>query len=250
MRCHHARYLPLLVMGTLLTACRSKQPIQDAARSNSSNDSVFERVVEVAPEQAKRVKIYYKDAKGVSYGSLANLFEQMKAKDIKPKALINGGMVDIDGKPVGLLIVDGNTIRGLNMHNGKENFSMGKHGVFAITKSGKALVFNPAERRSGAFLRSLKYATQSGPLLVSHGKIVAGKDWNRLNSRSAVGVTKAGGVVFVQSASIGLRAFAEACRKRGMWDALFLDGGGYSCVAREPSEANFVQRYAGIISVE
>lgn len=249
MRCHYAHYLPLLVMGTLLTACRSSPPIQDAARSNSSSDSVFERVVEVAPEQAKRVKIYYKDAKGVSYGSLANLFEQMKAKNIKPKALINGGMVDIDGKPVGLLIVDGNTICGLNMHNGKENFSMGRHGVFAITKSGKALVFNPAERRGGAFLRSLKYATQSGPLLVSHGKIVAGKDWNRLNSRSAVGVTKAG-VVFVQSASIGLHAFAEACRRRGMWDALFLDGGSYNCVAREPSEANFVQKYAGIISVE
>lgn len=238
-------------MCAFLTSCNAKPSVSNAPPSGiaTPQNGTFDRVVEVAPENAKRIKIYYKDAKGVSYGSISNLFERLKERGVTPKALINGGMVDVDGKPVGLLIVDGSLIRGLNLHKGKDNFSMGKHGVFAITKRGKAIVFNPEEKR-GSLLRSLQYATQSGPLLVSHGKVVAGKDWNKPNSRSAVGVTKDGGAVFVQSNSIGLHAFAEACRKRGLQDVLYLDGGSYNCIAREPSEANLVQRYAGIIAVE
>ncbi len=247
------RVIPLLLSVSLcLAGCqpKAKQRAQSSAPNAITSSGVFDRMVEVPAEETKHVVIYYKDKAGEQYRSMGTLFEKLKAQGKTPKALINGGMVSLYADPVGLLIVDGKLYHKLNLHNGKANFSMGQHGVFGITKTGKAVVFNPQDKRYPTNLRTLKYATQSGPLLVSHGKIVAGKDWRMLNSRSAVGVKKTGELVFVQCNSISLRAMAEECLKYGMRDVLFLDGGGYGCIARTPSEANLVQRYAGIIAVE
>jgi uncharacterized protein YigE (DUF2233 family) len=229
-------------------ACKITAPEIAMAQEAQVINSAFDRTISVQPSDISKIEIHSLDKNGHRYGSFKKLFKALKEKGQQPSALINAGMVEPDGSAVGLLIVAGSRLHEINLMQGKGNFFMGKKGVFGITKKGKAEIFEPSAKSN---FENFEYATQSGPLLIQQGRIVAEDDWRNPKSRSAVGISVDGSVTFVQDSSKGLRQLAEDGIKAGFKDMLFLDGGGYDCIATNESEveANYIGIYAGIISI-
>lgn len=247
MRSHRAVSLLCLSALILPAACKFTTPDSVQAQEVQAQLAAFDKAVSVPPQEVKGIKIYSMNQPHQRGGTFQNLFEALKRAGRKPAALINGGMVEPDGSAVGLLIVDGAEVHRVNLHAGTGNFYMGKKGAFAITKDNKAEIFEPT---AGISYDRFNYATQSGPLLIQNGTIVAGADWRNAKSRSAVGISDDGSVTFVQDSSKGLRELAEDGKRAGFQNMLYLDGGGYDCIARSEREANSGMKYAAIISVE
>lgn len=113
----------------------------------------------------------------------------------KPIVLMNAGMYEADGSAVGLLISDGKLIKNINLKKGLEgNFYKLSNAIFSIDSSGHfkintTLSFN--DNYNGKYV-GLKYATQSGPVLITNGKI--NKELNLRSSnkliRNGIGVFK------------------------------------------------------------
>lgn len=148
----------------------------------------------------------------------------------KKKTLLfamNGGMYESNGQAVGLMVRNGSIVTHLDTAHGPEkkgNFYLQPNGVFAIDSSGKARVMATKEYKSA----KIKFATQSGPMMVIDGKInaVFKEGSTNLNIRNAVGVDAKGRIFFVISddevnfyefASLYLHVFNCS-------NALYLDG--------------------------
>jgi len=114
---------------------------------------------------------------------------------------MNAGMFDENGRPIGLAIVGlGVTVHRISLRDGPGNFGMKPNGVFQVDSSGRASVLE-----SGAMdlvpVPTVALATQSGPMLVIHGKLhpkIEPDGESRL-SRNGVGVTADGRALFVIS---------------------------------------------------
>ncbi len=248
MRSRHVVILICLAALVILVVNTNTAPENAIAQETQVTNSAFDRAISVHPSEISKIEIHSLDKNGHRYGSFKKLFKALKERGQQPSALINAGMVEPDGSAVGLLIVAGSWLHEVNLMQGKGNFFMGKKGVFGITKEGKAEIFEPSAKSN---FENFAYATQSGPLLIQEGRIVAEDDWRNPKSRSAVGISVDGSVTFVQDSSKGLRQLAEDGIKAGFKDMLFLDGGGYDCIATNESEAeaNYIRIYAGIISI-
>lgn len=136
---------------------------------------------------------------------------------------MNGGMYTENQSPLGLYIERGKTLQALNTKNAKGNFYLKPNGVFYITNSNKAVVC----RTEDYVAKDIKYATQSGPMLVIDGKINSAftEGSSNTNIRNGVGVLPNGNVVFAMSKKeVNLYDFAEYFQKLGCNDALYLDG--------------------------
>lgn len=124
---------------------------------------------------------------------------------------------------MGLYIEEGKTIQPLNTRNGEGNFYLSPNGVFFIKNDDQAGI-----ALTGNFKNTdIKYATQSGPMLVIDGKINAGftKESASLYIRNDVGITRDNKTVFkISNVPVSLYDFAEYFFKLGCENALYLDG--------------------------
>jgi uncharacterized protein YigE (DUF2233 family) len=77
-------------------------------------------------------------------------------------------MYEADASPVGLLVVDGVQKSALNLGSGAGNFFLKPNGVFLIDAAGPRVVESSAYA-VGA--RGVRLATQSGPLLLTDGRV-------------------------------------------------------------------------------
>ena len=138
---------------------------------------------------------------------------------------MNAGMFDEAGKPIGLLVEDGRTVKALNRREGGGNFHLLPNGVFAIRRDGSAVVTTSAAYDGGA---DVAFATQSGPMLVIDGALhpAFDRDGTSKHIRNGVGIGPDGKPLFVISrdaVSFGkfARFYRDALKVR---DALYLDG--------------------------
>lgn len=143
---------------------------------------------------------------------------------------MNAGMFDPNGRPIGLAIVGpGKQVHAINLRDGPGNFHMKPNGVFQVGDNGKAVIFESGPMPMDAVRNmSVKLATQSGPLLVEHGKLhprIEPDGRSRL-IRNAVGVTASGKPIFVISNDpVSFGKLARFMRNElHTPDALFLDG--------------------------
>jgi uncharacterized protein YigE (DUF2233 family) len=129
-------------------------------------------------------------------GSLKNIdFFYTKLINTKPIALMNAGMYERDGSPVGLLITDGKLIKNINLKKGLDgNFYKLKNAIFSIDSTGRyqinnTLAFNDFYK--GNYI-GFKYATQSGPVLITNGIINKELNIRSTNKliRNGIGVLK------------------------------------------------------------
>ncbi|MFM2243370.1 MAG: hypothetical protein RLZ97_2226 [Verrucomicrobiota bacterium] len=178
------------------------------------------------------MRLLWKDAEGKALRTFPAVAAELRRRGDVPVLLMNGGIYEPGGVPSGLFIQDGKELNPVNRREGKGNFFLKPNGIFLIDAGG-ARVIDTVEWREGG---AVKWAVQSGPLLLRGGKVhPAFREGspNRLH-RNGVGVRGDGRVVLAMSDGRSakwpnLHGFAMFFREMGCEDALFLDGDISAC---------------------
>ena len=178
----------------------------------------------IADPAVQQIDLYWKDAGGQRIGSIGNLKNLVNKRKQELLFATNGGMYNPDHAPLGLFIADNKTVTPLDTSSGEGNFYLKPNGVFYLTNDHTAAVC-PTER----FVHhgNIRYATQSGPMLLIEGAIHPAfrKGSDNLNIRNGAGILPDGRILFALSKNpVNLYDFAEYFRKTGCRNALYLDG--------------------------
>lgn len=181
-------------------------------------------IISFVPGGKQKVSLYWKDDRGKLLGSLGRLKAFVEERRQRLVFAMNGGMYMEDRAPLGLFIQKGKTIRSLNKAKGSGNFFLQPNGVFYINSSGKGTICKTAGFRNG---KDIRYATQSGPILVINGSVHPAfkKGSSNVNIRNGVGILPDGRMLFAMSKKeVSLYDFAEYFKNKGCRNALYLDG--------------------------
>lgn len=196
-------------------------------------------VTKIVDPKTEELKLYWKNDKGEIIKSLQGLATFVESKNKNLVFAMNGGMYMEDNTPLGLYIEEAKTIRKLNTGKGSGNFHLKPNGVFYITNDKV-----PTVCATENFIADtkIKYATQSGPMLVVDGKIhnAFTKGSENLNIRNGVGILPNNKILFAMSKGmVNFYDFADFFLKQGCKNALYLDG----FVSRTYlPEKNFIQK--------
>jgi uncharacterized protein YigE (DUF2233 family) len=153
---------------------------------------------------------------------------------------MNAGMFEPSYAPVGLFVADGKTLAPLNTASGTGNFYLEPNGVFLLTQGGAKVIETP---EYPALREPILLATQSGPLLVRHGKLhpaFIADSTSRL-FRNGVGVPNPETALFaITEGPVNFHEFATFFRDTlHCPDALFLDGTVSSLYASKLHRSDF-----------
>lgn len=174
--------------------------------------------------QTQDLQFFWKDDKGEILKSIQHLKTFVESKNLTLTFAMNGGMFDKNFAPQGLFIQDKKIVAALDTSSGNGNFYLKPNGVFYITTDNLPFVCKTLDFKDNG---QVKYATQSGPMLVIDGQIhpVFKKGSKNLNIRNGVGILPNNKVVFAMSkAEINLYDFAKYFQDLGCKNALYLDG--------------------------
>jgi uncharacterized protein YigE (DUF2233 family) len=170
---------------------------------------------------------YWKNDKGEQFKNAANLSLWLKKQKRELVFAVNGGMYKKDNSPQGLYIENKIQKTKIDNGNGTGNFYLKPNGVFYITTDKK-----PSICLTEKFVNNgkVKYATQSGPMLVIEGKIHSSFKENstNLNIRNGVGILPNNEVIFAMSKKeINFYDFADYLKNLGaktpcIWMVLYL----------------------------
>ena len=186
------------------------------------DDSLFVNYTVDAKKQD--IQLYWKNDKAQNFGSIQNLRAWLEENKRKLVFAMNGGMYKPDGSPQGLFIQKQTTLSSLDTSSGNGNFYLKPNGVFYITADNIPVICNTANFIDNG---KVKYATQSGPMLVINGKIhpLFKQGSANLNIRNGVGILPGNKVVLAMSKKpINFYDFANYFKTLGCINALYLDG--------------------------
>lgn len=182
-------------------------------------------IAHVVDMKKSNLSFYLRDDNGTILRSFENLNKHLASQNKRLIFAMNGGMYMENSMPLGLYIEDSKTVRKINrIKDAFGNFYMQPNGIFYITKSNI-----PHITTTGAFhtYKDIKYATQSGPMLVIDNKINTKFRPNSksLHVRNGVGILPNGKILFAISKSlINFYDFADYFKQNGCKNALYLDG--------------------------
>jgi uncharacterized protein YigE (DUF2233 family) len=206
---------------------QSKKIIKQAVGSIQHLDATQDFIsFETRPNQ--NIKLYWQDENKNILGSLQNLQQYLAIQGDSLLYACNGGMYMQNQHPLGLYIQNGKVIQKINLKSGTGNFYLIPKGIFYITNDGKMDIANfTTTNPISEKIANLKYATQSGPMLVINNKINPLFDANsiNLNIRNGVGILPNGQALFAMSTyPINFFDFANYFKTKGCKQALYLDG--------------------------
>jgi uncharacterized protein YigE (DUF2233 family) len=193
--------------------------------ADSFRTHVFSTCI-VNPAKAD-IRIYNRiSKKGVhTFSSLAALAEQEKTTLV---LAMNAGMYERNREAKGLLVSKGITEKPLDQDTaGYGNFYLQPNGVFALDSSGHAYVVTTAAYNALADTISIRYATQSGPMLVMDGKVLPRFPDGSPNRhiRNAIGITDQQDVVLAISRDpVTFFEMGSFMISQGCTSVLYLDG--------------------------
>lgn len=173
---------------------------------------------------AEHIRLFLNDRHAHRLGSFRRLLQHVADNGARLQFAMNGGIYQQGGAPLGLLVVDGRQVRGLNRRTQAHgNFYLPPNGVFLVGDRGPRIV--RTEDYPPADTKQVKQATQSGPLLVIDGK----RNGQLPVGASLVrnGVCVRGNSVFfvITDAGVTFHEFADFfVRVLRCKDALYLDG--------------------------
>jgi len=170
------------------------------------------------------IQLYWKDDKNVNFKSIQDLKMWLEKKKRKLVFAMNGGMYKQDNSPQGLFIENQRTQSPLDTSTGSGNFYLKPNGVFYITTDNIPVICSTENFTDNG---KIKYATQSGPMLVIDGQIhPAFKQGSvNLNIRNGVGLLPGNKLIFAMSKKeINFYDFANYFKSIGCKNALYLDG--------------------------
>jgi uncharacterized protein YigE (DUF2233 family) len=172
------------------------------------------------------IRLVWRGADGRPLRSLAALEASLGRAKTQVRFAMNAGMYDEEGAPIGLFVEEGEERNRLNIRDGSGNFHLLPNGVFAADEENRVSV-TPAKRFETR-IRSPRWATQSGPMLVIDGKLHPKFDENGASQliRNGVGVAGPKTAYFVISEDgVSFGRFARLFRDAlGCDNALYLDG--------------------------
>lgn len=174
--------------------------------------------------KTQNLQLFWKNDKGEILKSIQNLKSYVESKNLKLTFAMNGGMFDKNFAPQGLFIQNKKILSTLDTTNGTGNFYLKPNGIFYITTDNIPFVCTTSEFKES---KNIKYATQSGPMLVIDGQIHPAfkDDSTNLNIRNGVGILPNNKIVFAMSKSeINFYDFAKYFQSLGCKNALYLDG--------------------------
>lgn len=184
-------------------------------------DKVLSHIVDL---DTQHLAFYWKDEKNKNISNFINLKTWLHKKGEELVFATNGGMYLKDKSPQGLFIQNGIVKKPLDtIQKAYGNFYMQPNGVFYITNKNTGHVVTSLNFSK----EEVRFATQSGPMLVIDGKIhhKFRKGSKNLNIRNGVGVLPNGNLLFAMSKQkINLFDFATYFKKQGCKNALYLDG--------------------------
>lgn len=191
-------------------------------------NEVTYRYMIVEPETLRIVRV---NDQGKVINTFRELRESYDRLGVKYIAAMNGGIFEPGKIPTGLLIQDKKELSPLNLKKGAGNFFLKPNGVFYLTQGKAGVIDSSAYKETAEKAGEVIYATQSGPLLLSDGKIhpkfKQGSDSQKL--RNGVGILDDGRVILAISNRDSMRqpnlhAFASFFLSKGCKNALYLDG--------------------------
>lgn len=206
----HNYFLALLLL--LFISCKEK--IQ--------HDESFV-IYQVNPKK-QNLKLYWKNSKDEILKSISNLKKDRESRNEKLVFAMNGGMFEADNTPKGLYIENSRILKPLDTLQGSGNFYLQPNGVFYITQNNQPGIAETKKFRQTATIR---YATQSGPMLLMDGKInpIFQKDSKNLNIRNGVGILENSEIIFIMSKKeVNFYSLAQLFKEMGCKNALYLDG--------------------------
>jgi uncharacterized protein YigE (DUF2233 family) len=142
---------------------------------------------------------------------------------------MNAGMFHQDFSPVGLFVADGVQLTALNTHRGVGNFFLLPNGVLVIDGNGaRVLTTDEFGRLQDGGPGRMVLATQSGPMLLIHGRIHPAfkpDSVSRLIRNGVCARTRQRLAFVIADGPLNFYEFARFFRdKLGCQDALYLDG--------------------------
>lgn len=179
----------------------------------------------IADPRSELITLRWKDGSGKIIGDLGTLKNVVGTEGRTLLFGMNGGMYTTTQGPVGLYIEEGRIINRIDRRTeGQDNFHMQPNGVFGVYADGSAFVKTTAAMEH---MREVDYATQSGPMLLTAGRInghfTPGS--RNLHIRNGVGLLPDGRVLFgISREPINFHDFASWFKDQGCTDALYLDG--------------------------
>lgn len=179
------------------------------------------------------IGFHLQDSKGFKYISIQNLLKSLSINKNNDVLMItNGGMYHSDNMPQGLFIENSREITKIDLIkvDNQTNFYMFPNGVFFIDSNnvpGIAETFNMVQKQLN---QGLKFATQSGPMLVIDGQIHKNfkEGSENKNIRSGVGIPfnyKTKLIFIISDGLVNFYDFASVFKDVfGCSNALYLDG--------------------------
>ncbi len=192
------------------------------AKKNQGDNKHF--VSYVIDPKKQELKLYWKDENKQNFKSLNNLKIWLEKKNQKLEFAMNAGMYKKDNSPQGLYIENGKILSPLDLLKGDGNFYLMPNGVFYLTNKSIPVICTTQKFKNNG---NIKYATQSGPMLVIDGEIHPAfkKGSANLNIRNGVGILPDNSILFAMSKEgINFHDFADYFKKAGCKNALYLDG--------------------------
>ncbi|MEO7933439.1 MAG: phosphodiester glycosidase family protein [Chthoniobacterales bacterium] len=196
------------------------------------------------------LRLFLRDETGATFKRFDKLASWLAARGEKLIFAMNGGMYHGNFAPVGLFISEGKTLEALNLSDAPGNFFLKPNGVFLISKSGAKIVESSEFPANG---KGVLLATQSGPLLVQHGRLHSAFQSGSTSClfRNGVGIVNANTVVFaISEEPINFDEFARGFRDTlHCQDALFLDGTISSLYSPELKRSDFRMDLGPILGI-
>ena len=175
--------------------------------------------------KTQNLKFFWKNNSDVLYTNFKNLKNQLKLNHKTLVFAMNGGMFTKSLAPLGLYIENGIIKKPIiRVKKGYGNFYMQPNGIFAITHANDPIISTTDEFKNNS---TIKFATQSGPMLVIEGKMhsIFKKGSTHLNIRNGVGILPNGHLIFaISKEKVNFYDFADYFMQKGCKNALYLDG--------------------------
>ena len=174
--------------------------------------------------KTENVSFYWRDENGTILKSIARLKNKTEWDKKDLKFATNGGMFEANNFPKGLYIGNFKILNKIDTLSGTGNFYLKPNGIFYLTENNDAEIIETTTFRNNL---KIKYATQSGPMLLINKEINPKfkKDSKNINIRNGVGILKDGNIVFIMSKKeVNFYNFAAIFKELGCKKALYLDG--------------------------
>src|SRR6185503_6565600 len=157
-----------------------------------------DKIASYVVDKIDHIHFYWKIDVEQTATTIQQLKNRLAAKKQQLVFAMNGGMFHPDFSPVGLYIENYRQIKSLNTASGGGNFGMVPNGVFYITSDNKAVICKTDNFKGS---KKIRYATQSGPLLLIDGEFPpAFKQGSvNINIRNGVSILPDGKVLFAIS---------------------------------------------------